>query len=176
MNAEKSVAQRRRPHKGQQRPSSSAPSEQPFQPEEIKPMETKRCGHFSIEVELLPIAEGAVVLRVPIRRCALAERMIALISETEAGREVARKLTIATHARSENRQESAQERLRLDAEMIRVAFGPDLEAIHPGECTIQRCQESCTPSYKLLLSHFGCDEAARQETGDGCLGLTETDR
>src|SRR5579884_3896303 len=123
MNAEKRVAQRRRPHKSRQRPSSSAPSEQPFQPEEIKPMETKRCGHFSVEVEMLPIAEGAVVLRVPIRRCALAERMIGLISQTEAGREVARKLTIATatHARSENQQKSSQERLRLEAEMIRVA-------------------------------------------------------
>src|SRR5579859_2599750 len=162
MNAERSIAQRRRPEKSRQRPSSSAPSEQSFQPKEIRPMATNRCGHFSIEVEMLPIAEGAIVLRVPIRRCALAERMIAVISETEAGREVARKLTITgvPYAQSANRQETAQEMAPIDAERIRVAFGPDLEAIHPGECTIQRCQESCTPSYKLLLSHFGCEEAA----------------
>ncbi|HZT40817.1 MAG TPA: hypothetical protein VFA07_01445 [Chthonomonadaceae bacterium] len=140
-------------------------------------METKRCGHFSIEVEMLTIAEGTVILRVPIRRCALAERMIAVISETEAGREVARKLTFtASPAHSESRQEAAQKIDRIEAEMVRVAFGPDLEAIHPGECTVQRCQESCTPSYKMLLGHFGCEEAARQETGSGCLGMTEPER
>jgi len=127
---------------------------------------------------MVPISGGAVVLRVPIRRCALAERMIAQISQTEAGREVARKLTItaSTFAQAENPPDAEQERVRIEAELIRVAFGPDLEAIHPGECTIQRCQESCTPSYKLLLGHFGCEEAARQETGRGCLGAGEPER
>lgn len=135
-------------------------------------MESNRCGHFSIEVEMLPVSNTTLVLRVPIRRCALAERMIYIIAGTEEGREVARKLIItASNLTAHMETGQAQEAAAIQAEMIRVAFGPDLEAIHASECTVQRCQESCTPSYRLLLHQFGCDRDAEQETGAGCLDL-----
>src|SRR5438477_8917165 len=51
--------------------------------EESGAMSTSLCGHFSLEVELLPVTHTSVVLRVPIRRCALAERMISIIRQDE---------------------------------------------------------------------------------------------
>jgi hypothetical protein len=134
-------------------------------------MSDNRCSHFSLEVEELPVTNTPIVLRVPIRRCALAERMIAVISRTGDGRAVARKLTIATSTRTteESRIEEALESADVEVGVIRVAFGPDLEAIHPAECTVQRCRESCTPSYRMLLNQFGFAGEAERETGKGCL-------
>src|SRR2546423_880299 len=125
------------------------------------------CGHFSLEIELLPVTHTSVVLRVPIRRCALSERMIALLSQHEEGLEIARRLTIA-EASPPHDTESKESR-------IRVAFGPDLEAIHRLECTPQRCQESCTPSYRALLRQFDFEEDAEQEAGSGCMELTQAE-
>jgi hypothetical protein len=127
-------------------------------------MPTNLCGHFSLEIELLPVTHTSVVLRVPIRRCALAEHMVALISQRDEGQVIARKLSIA-EAPSANSTEP-------DRNSIRVAFGPDLEAIHRPECTSQRCQESCTPSYRALVRQFGFEEEAERETGSGCLELS----
>src|SRR5579871_4000410 len=120
-------------------------------------MPEKRCGHFALEVEEVPVVAAAIVLRVPIRRCALAERMIAIISQTNEGMAVARKLIFtASSLESVQRLEGQTESpIQIDPDKIRVAFGPDLEAIHPAECTIQRCLESCTPSYRMLLEQFG---------------------
>lgn len=134
-------------------------------------MQTNRCGHFSLETEIIPVLHTAVVLRVPIRRCALSEHMVAVISQTEEGREVTRKLTIAP-ARSEGGVVAADETAE---SRIRVAFGPDLEAIHAAECTVERCQVSCTPGYRLLLQQFGHPDEAERETGEGCLEISESE-
>jgi hypothetical protein len=128
-------------------------------------MQSSRCAHFSVEIEEIIVPNAQVVLRIPIRRCALAERMILLISKSPEGREIARKMTIAgtgavySEAPDEDRQAAA----------VRVAFGPDMEAIHSPECTVQRCQESCTPSFRMLLAHFDLQDIAARETGEGCL-------
>lgn len=127
-------------------------------------MPTILCGHFSLEVEMVPVTHTSVILRVPIRRCALAERMIAVIAQNEEGREIARKLTISSSA--VGTQEGGE------ADRIRVAFGPDLEAIHRMECSSQRCQESCTPNYRAILRQFGFDQEAERETASGCFEIT----
>lgn len=120
-----------------------------------------RCGHFSFEVEELFVSGTSVTVRVPIRRCALAERMIEVISQTENGWEAVRKLrTVGNDEVMETMAPGS----------ARAAFGPDLEAIHSEECSTQRCQESCTPSYKTILAQFGYGEAADIETGSGCIG------
>jgi hypothetical protein len=149
-------------------------------------MEIVRCKHFSVEVEEIYVSGAPVMLRVPIRRCALAERMIGYIAKTARGRSVALKLRIASrqneaHAaaygvdlnRSESGVASSEMQAEFEEETIRAAFGPDLEAIHHLECTAQRCKESCTPSYRWLLEHFDLHDLAEQETGVGCLGTGE---
>ncbi len=125
-------------------------------------MQTNSCGHFSTEVELITLQHNPVVLRVPVRRCALAERMIAILSRTEDGLEVASKIQLMEASTAEHTR--AQTRYR-------AAFGPDLEAINRVECTPERCLESCTPGYRQVLRQFGHAEEADEETGSGCLEL-----
>ncbi|HZO91887.1 MAG TPA: hypothetical protein VFB38_26450 [Chthonomonadaceae bacterium] len=131
-------------------------------------MEQTRCHHFSIEVEEIRLSNAPVVLRVPIRRCALAERMMGLLAATETAQEIVGKLTIGASKRflTGSTEEPDQES---ETEAIHVAFGPDLEAIHPNECTVQRCLQSCTPGFRMILSHFGLQADAESETGKGCL-------
>jgi hypothetical protein len=124
-------------------------------------MQTNRCGHFSLEVEEVFIPHTAVVIRLPIRRCALAEHMIGALARSEEGNHIAGKLRIV----------AADGTTEAEGERIRVAFGPDLDVIHSNECTVQRCQESCTPSFRLLLRQFDLEEEALRETEDGCLKL-----
>jgi hypothetical protein len=114
----------------------------------------QRCGNFSIEVEEVHVTGSPVVLRVPVRRCSLAERMIALLSETDQGRDVAHKLIIDISNQTAE-PDAATEPVRTDRTAIRTAFGPDLEAINSADCTIERCRESCTPSYRTILLQFG---------------------
>ena len=128
-------------------------------------MSGNRCGHFSLEIEELRLPHTYIPLRVPIRRCALAEHMVMILSRSEEGRTVATKLTIAAS------RETLADNEAQDAQTIRVAFGPDLEAIHAPECSVLRCQESCTPSYRLLLLEFGFDAEASQVTEASCLEL-----
>lgn len=129
-------------------------------------MEYSHCGHFSVEVEELIVPQSGVVLRIPIRRCALAERMITLLGSTEEGRDIALKVAIASTR--DVLTEPGSSALNTEADKLRVAFGPDLEAIHPFECTAQRCKTSCTPSFKLLLEHFEFHDVANEEIGKGC--------
>jgi hypothetical protein len=129
-------------------------------------MSGTRCGHFSLEVEELRLPHTYIPLRVPIRRCALAEIMVAILARSEEGRTVATKLTLASS------RETFADADGPDPQTIRTAFGPDLEAIHAPECTTVRCQESCTPSYRLLLLEFGFDREANRVTEANCLGLT----
>ena len=127
-------------------------------------MPTKPCGHFSAEVELIVIPNVSVVLRVPVRRCALAEQMIAMLYRTDDGREVGAKIQILESISTAHT--SPQSRFR-------AAFGPDLEAINRAECTAERCRESCTVGYRQVLRHFGYFKEADEETGGGCLELPE---
>jgi hypothetical protein len=126
-------------------------------------MHTNGCGHFSTEVEQIALPHTPVVLRVPVRRCALAERMIALLSKTDEGRMVGGKIQLMG-----SDVDSGGDGL---PSRIRAAFGPDLEAINRTECTAARCQESCTPGFRQMVSHFGYLNVAEQETGDGCLEI-----
>lgn len=128
-------------------------------------MSGNRCGHFSLEIQELRLPHTYIPLRVPIRRCALAEHMVLLLLRSEEGRAVAAKLTAASSR--ENTAEDAAE----SPESIRVAFGPDLEAIHAPECTVLRCQESCTPCYRLLLLEFGFETEAGRAREAACLEL-----
>ena len=109
---------------------------------------------------MIVLQHNPVVLRVPVRRCALAERMIAILSRTDEGREVAAKIQLMESSSAENQGSQLR---------YRAAFGPDLEAINRVECTTERCQESCTPGYRQVLRHFAYADEADQETGDGCL-------
>ena|ERR1051325_3128219 len=127
-------------------------------------MHTNRCGHFSLEVEELTVSHSSVTIRVPSRRCALAEHMITILSRSEEGKQVANKIRIISGSETETNE----------IERIRVAFGPDLDVIHAAECTVERCQESCTPSYRMLLLQFGFEEDAARETGEGCLEINTT--
>lgn len=128
-------------------------------------MSGNRCGHFSLEIEELRLPHTYIPLRVPIRRCALAEQMVMILARSEEGLTVANKLAVAG---SRSTLTGGEEQ---NPQSIRVAFGPDLEAIHAPECTVLRCQESCTPSYRLLLLEFGFEAEANQATDAGCLEL-----
>ena len=108
-------------------------------------MSGNRCGHFSLEIEEMRLPHTYISLRVPIRRCALAEHMVLILSRSEEGRSVAKKLT--TGASQENLAEGADH----DPETIRVAFGPDLEAIH-AEYLAKVCDEE-------MLRDVEADEA-----------------
>ncbi|MCW3099111.1 MAG: hypothetical protein JWL77_4729 [Chthonomonadaceae bacterium] len=133
-------------------------------------MSGNRCAHFSLEIEELRLPHTYIPLRVPIRRCAFSEYMVMLLSRSDEGRAVATRLTVAA-----SRAHLANGEMQ-DQQTVRVAFGPDLEAIHAPECTVLRCQESCTPSYRLLLLEFGFEMEARQVTEASCLepiGLVE---
>ena len=138
-------------------------------------MPGSHCGHFSLDIEQIYVQGVPVIVRLPIRRCRLAEHMVSVIATTQAGREVARKLTISTttldNVGGEVYMIPTGDDLPMDS-TIRVAFGPDLEAIHGVECTPERCRESCTPCYKMLLAQFGFEEQAEQETGSGCFELS----
>lgn len=133
-----------------------------------------RCGQFILEVAEVIVPGAPVSLRVPVRRCKLAEHMIQLLNTTERGASIAAKIRLGHEAEGRLLGVTRQE---AEEETIRAAFGPDLEAIHPFECTEQRCLESCTPSYKLLMRQFGFYRVSEQETGVGCTGkgeVTET--
>ena len=128
-------------------------------------MSGNRCAHFSLEIEELRLPHTYIPLRVPIRRCALAEHMVMLLSRSEEGRTIATKLTVA------GSRDALAGGMGQNPETIRVAFGPDLEAIHAPECTVVRCQESCTPCYRLLLLEFGFEAEASQVKEAACLEL-----
>lgn len=132
-------------------------------------MHTNRCGHFTLEVEELRVPNSAVPLRVPVRRCALAEYMISVLARSEEGLVITRQLVMTPNKTLPHNAGT------FSTADVRVAFGPDLEAIHGLECTVQRCQESCTPSYRLLLQQFGFHADAERENGEGCQDLSQAE-
>ena len=142
------------------RPTYSAPLPRQAA-ESVDCVNSPRCTQLKIESEIVVVSGAGVELRVPIRRCLLGEQMARLLMQTEGGQLVCAHLLINSpmtrttpglgEAENENRS-------------VRVAYGPDLEPIHPLECTIDRCMESCSPSYKTILLEFGLKEALEAQT------------
>jgi hypothetical protein len=95
-----------------------------------------RCPHFQLYAQPLDIDNGPNMLA--IRRCMLTERLIGLLEQTPNGSLLTQRLTI-----------------RIDAERAFAIVGPDLEAVTQTACTVNRCEERCTPSYVGHLEHFG---------------------
>ena len=120
----------------------------------------RRCPRFVVESDVLLVSGVGVELRVPVRRCLLSEQMTRRLLTVEAGRDVAYRLLI--------NGPSAANAANVVHEEIRVAFGPDLEAIQASECTVLRCVESCSPAYKEMLQQFGLIEEAEQNVEEGC--------
>lgn len=135
-------------------------------------MQSNRCGHYSPEAELIVVSGAPLVIRIPVRRCLLAEQMLAQIAQTDAGLAVARKLSIASAAPSPAQGDPGANP-NADAEglshPIRAALGPDLEPIQHAECLVSRCLESCTPGYRAMLEQFGVQAAPGDYPGKGCL-------
>ena len=125
----------------------------------------ERCPRLKIESEIIQVSGAGVELRVPIRRCLLGEQMARLLMQTEEGRLVCARILINSPKTLEapNLREMENE-----TRPIRVAYGPDLEPIHPLECAIDRCVESCSPSYKAMLMEFGLHDAVAAQDGHGC--------
>lgn len=74
-----------------------------------------------------------------IRHCLLSERLLLLLRPGNAeSNRIADKMII----RATNGKEYA-------------FVGPDLDAVTQTICTLKRCDEHCTPAYKLQLLHFG---------------------
>ncbi len=135
-------------------------------------MESIRCGHYSPEAELIVVSGAPLVIRIPVRRCLLAEQMLAQIAQTDAGLVVARKLSIAS-ATPPSAHDDPDADISTNTEglshPIRAALGPDLEPIHHAECLVSRCLESCTPGYRAMLEQFGVVIASGDDPGRGCL-------
>ncbi len=71
------------------------------------------------------------------RRCLLTERMVGLLRQSPEGVKLADKLVVSALNKPS------------------FAFvGPDLEAVTQQSCTVQRCEERCTPSYSQNLDLF----------------------
>jgi len=150
-------------------------------------MQTNRCGNYVLEIELLPAPGTHVLLRVPVRRCLLSEHLFSHLVKTEQGRDVVRKLILASSdiqsARSvsvggnpeeqpDGNRDSNHDGIDLvDLSLLRAALGPDLEPIHHTQCMVARCNQSCTPGYRRLLEQFG-DPVSLAENGIGCPDAT----
>lgn len=99
-------------------------------------LKSKRCPHFQIVAERLVMDGPASYLA--IRHCLLAERLIMLLRpDSPEGNRLADKMIV----RAANGKEYA-------------FVGPDLEAVTQSICTLKRCDEHCTPAYKLQLQRF----------------------
>ena len=129
------------------------------------PVNPERCPRLKIESEIIQVSGAGVELRVPIRRCLLGEQMARLLMQTEEGRMVCARLLINSPdvLEAPDLQETEDEK-----RPVRVAYGPDLEPIHPMECMVDRCVESCSPSYKAMLLEFGLHNAVTVQEGKGC--------
>ena len=127
------------------------------------------CPRLKIESETLIVSGAGVEMRVPIRRCLLGERMVHLLLQTEAGQNTASRILINGPLETPLERNVAQAPLEPTPEAaIRVAFGPDLEPIHPLDCTRDRCVASCSPSYEAILVEFGFHRTVLQTDEDGC--------
>ena len=113
-----------------------------------------RCPHYQIYAQPLEIEHGPNVLA--IRRCMLAERLIGLLNQTPNGSMLTQRLTV-----------------RIDSEKAFAVIGPDLDAVTQSTCTVQRCEERCTPAYISHLEHFDGQDPNLEEVT--CLETTSDD-
>ena len=97
--------------------------------------ESSRCPHYQLYAEPLGIEHGPNVLAV--RRCLLTERLIGLLLQTPNGAMLTQRLTV-----------------RINSGREFAIIGPDLEAVTQSACTVNRCEERCTPAYGAHLEHF----------------------
>ncbi len=100
----------------------------------------ERCPHFQTRIEKLPYELTIALL--PVRRCLLAERMVALIRPKPDSQEVVRTLVVDP-----------------GEEVPHCLYGPDLDVIEHSKCTRARCEESCSPAYVEILSGFKVEDA-----------------
>src|SRR5579871_1042658 len=92
-----------------------------------------RCPYFSLSAGTLPVPGDAVVLHVPICRCALTEVLVARMSEYPAGE------LLASYLQGPPLEDQP-----------RPIIGSDLELISPLACTAERCTERCIPGFVRL--------------------------
>ncbi len=103
-----------------------------------------RCPHFQLYAQPLDIEQTPNVLA--IRRCMLAERLIGLLLQTPNGAMLTQKLTV-----------------RIDSGKDFAIVGPDLESVTRSACTVERCEERCTPAYVAHLEYFGGTDPRLEE-------------
>ena len=109
-------------------------------------MKVETCPHFQTRIEPLSLELTTALL--PVRRCLLAERMIVRIRPLPESGDF-----VSAFVRDPG------------SEVPSCLYGPDLDAIEHGKCTKERCETSCSPSYRQLLESFqavdpqppGCD-------------------
>jgi hypothetical protein len=123
-------------------------------------MNGARCNYFSLETEEIKAVEGGAAIKVPVRRCLLAEQMATLLSKTPEGRRVLEHMALPQGQGGSTRDVS------LDIARLRVAFGPDLQAVMPQVCTVDRCMASCSPGFKELLVYYGSREQTEADRND----------
>ena len=136
-------------------------------------MQSNRCRHYQLETELIAVPGAPVMLRIPVRRCHLAEHMLERLATTEQGAEIGRKLMFPTPSVSPHSMNNPDD-VPSNGLLIRAVFGPDLEPIHHDDCLAERCLASCTPSYVFLMEQFGTGMDARHAAGKGCQEATES--
>lgn len=149
-------------------------------------MQTKRCGNYVLEIELLSVPGTGTLLRVPVRRCLLSEHLFTLLMMTERGRDLVRKLVLSTSAipaeqgnvefegvwrnsvsGANPKGDGAKDPGEPSPPLLRSALGPDLEPIHHSQCVVSRCTMSCTPGYRRLLDQYA-DVEVTEEVIPGC--------
>lgn len=99
----------------------------------------QRCPHYQLYSEPLEMEGPPSFLA--IRRCLLTERQVRLLSDVPDGQALADKLVV-----------------HLSSEKSYAFVGPDLEAVTQQTCTVQRCEERCTPAYVQRLKSFEVDD------------------
>lgn len=104
-------------------------------------MDAPTCPHFQTRMEEVPRHAGSTVL--PIRRCLLSERMVALLRPVPAAQTVV--WTVA---------------LDPTEEPPVCLNGPDFDTIEHARCTVERCEVSCSLRYRALLARFGVADPA----------------
>ena len=135
-------------------------------------MQSNRCRHYQLETQLIAVPGAPVLLTIPVRRCHLAEHMIARLASVENSADIARKLRFPFTVTSDTKLEAPSNVFPQDT-AHRAAFGPDLEPIHSEDCIVQRCIGSCTPGYVALLEQFGLAVDPDHAIGKGCQDAEE---
>jgi hypothetical protein len=97
-------------------------------------------------MEEIPLRATSALL--PIRRCLLAEKMVALLQPVPEAESVVRALIDDAGARPPH-----------------SLYGPDLDTVEHWKCTADRCMTSCSPSYRSILERFGAKDPEEIDCG-----------